>query len=85
MIDIILMNNLTKALPTTMRLVLVGDIDQLPSVGAGNVLRDIIDSGASPGSEIDTHLPSGTVEPYRYERTCHQPRTFSGHKQRTAN
>ena len=48
MIDIILMNNLTKALPTTMRLVLVGDIDQLPSVGAGNVLRDIIDSGVIP-------------------------------------
>ena len=48
MIDIILMNNLTKALPTTMRLVLVGDINQLPSVGAGNVLRDIIDSGVIP-------------------------------------
>lgn len=48
MIDIILMNNLTKALPTTMHLVLVGDIDQLPSVGAGNVLRDIIDSGVIP-------------------------------------
>lgn len=48
MIDIILMNNLTKALPTTMRLVLVGDIDQLPSVGTGNVLRDIIDSGVIP-------------------------------------
>ena len=48
MIDIILMNNLTKALPTTMRLVLMGDIDQLPSVGAGNVLRDIIDSGVIP-------------------------------------
>ena len=48
MIDIILMNYLTKALPTTMRLVLVGDIDQLPSVGAGNVLRDIIDSGVIP-------------------------------------
>lgn len=48
MIDIILMNNLTKALPTTMRLVLVGDIDQLPSVEAGNVLRDIIDSGVIP-------------------------------------
>ena len=45
---IILMTNLTKALPTTMRLVLVGDIDQLPSVGAGNVLRDIIDSGVIP-------------------------------------
>ena len=48
MIDIILMNSLLKALPGNMRLVLVGDIDQLPSVGAGNVLRDIIDSGRFP-------------------------------------
>lgn len=48
MIDIVLMNNLMKAVPCTMRLVLVGDIDQLPSVGAGNVLRDIIDSGRVP-------------------------------------
>ncbi|MGM9540694.1 SF1B family DNA helicase RecD2 [Anaerovibrio sp.] len=48
MIDIILMNSLLKALPRSMRLVLVGDIDQLPSVGAGNVLRDIIDSGRFP-------------------------------------
>jgi len=48
MIDIILMNSLLKAIPTHMRLILVGDIDQLPSVGAGNVLRDIIDSGKIP-------------------------------------
>jgi len=48
MIDIILMNSLLKAIPATMRLILVGDIDQLPSVGAGNVLRDIIDSSAFP-------------------------------------
>lgn len=48
MIDIILMNNLMKAVPVTMRLILVGDIDQLPSVGAGNVLRDIIDSQKIP-------------------------------------
>ena len=48
MIDILLMNNLMKAVPVTMRLVLVGDIDQLPSVGAGNVLRDIIDSQKIP-------------------------------------
>lgn len=48
MIDIVLMNNLMKAIPTSMRLVLVGDIDQLPSVGAGNVLRDIIDSEKIP-------------------------------------
>ncbi len=48
MIDIILMNSLLKAIPPSMRLILVGDIDQLPSVGAGNVLRDIIDSGSFP-------------------------------------
>lgn len=48
MIDIILMNNLMKAVPASMRLILVGDIDQLPSVGAGNVLRDIIESGKIP-------------------------------------
>ncbi len=48
MIDIVLMNNLMKAIPTSMRLILVGDIDQLPSVGAGNVLRDIIDSERIP-------------------------------------
>ena len=48
MIDIILMNSLLKAIPINMRLILVGDIDQLPSVGAGNVLRDIIDSERIP-------------------------------------
>ena len=48
MIDLLLMNNLMKAIPAGMRLVLVGDIDQLPSVGAGNVLRDIIDSNRIP-------------------------------------
>ena len=44
MIDIILFYSLLKAVPVTMRLVFVGDIDQLPSVGPGNVLRDMIDS-----------------------------------------
>ena len=48
MIDIILMYNLMKAIPEHMRLVMVGDIDQLPSVGAGNVLRDIIESEKIP-------------------------------------
>ncbi len=48
MIDIILMNSLLKAIPPNMRLILVGDIDQLPSVGAGNVLRDIIESDRFP-------------------------------------
>ena len=48
MVDVILMNALLRAVPDTMRLILVGDVDQLPSVGAGNVLRDIIDSGVFP-------------------------------------
>ena len=48
MIDIVLMNSLLKAIPQNMRLIMVGDVDQLPSVGAGNVLRDIIDSRSFP-------------------------------------
>lgn len=48
MIDTILMHHLLKAVPATAILILVGDVNQLPSVGAGNVLNDIIDSGAVP-------------------------------------
>ncbi len=44
MIDLMLMNGLVSAIKPGTRLILVGDADQLPSVGAGNVLRDIIDS-----------------------------------------
>lgn len=44
MIDILLMRGLLEAIPSGTRLIIVGDADQLPSVGAGNVLRDIIDS-----------------------------------------
>jgi exodeoxyribonuclease V alpha subunit len=45
MVDILLMNHLLKGVPGGARLILVGDINQLPSVGAGNVLKDIIESG----------------------------------------
>lgn len=45
MIDAVLMSNLLKAISPNTNLILVGDADQLPSVGPGNVLRDIIDSG----------------------------------------
>ncbi len=48
MIDIMLMYNLLKAMPEQMTLIMVGDTDQLPSVGAGNVLKDIISSGRIP-------------------------------------
>jgi exodeoxyribonuclease V alpha subunit len=45
MVDIVLMYNLLKAVPNKAMVILVGDMDQLPSVGPGNVLRDIINSG----------------------------------------
>ena len=44
MVDIYLMNALLKAIAVGTRLILVGDVNQLPSVGPGNVLKDIIDS-----------------------------------------
>lgn len=48
MIDVMLMYALLRAMPDSMTLILVGDVDQLPSVGAGNVLRDVIESAAFP-------------------------------------
>ncbi len=48
MIDTLLMHHLLKAIPVTATFIMVGDVNQLPSVGAGNVLRDIIDSGIAP-------------------------------------
>lgn len=48
MFDVLLMQSLTKAVPTAAALLIVGDIDQLPSVGPGQVLADIIGSGTVP-------------------------------------
>ena len=48
MVDIVLMYQFLKAVPKDATLILVGDVDQLPSVGAGSVLKDIIDSGCIP-------------------------------------
>ena len=48
MVDITLMYSLLRAIPVGTRLVLVGDVDQLPSVGPGNVLKDLIASEAFP-------------------------------------
>ncbi|MCX6545278.1 MAG: ATP-dependent RecD-like DNA helicase [Acidobacteria bacterium] len=53
MVDVPLMHALVRALPDRASLVLVGDIDQLPSVGPGNVLGDIIGSGAVPVVRLD--------------------------------
>ncbi|OHE57115.1 MAG: recombinase RecD [Thermodesulfovibrio sp. RBG_19FT_COMBO_42_12] len=48
MVDTILMYHFLKAVPKEATLILVGDVDQLPSVGAGNILKDIIDSNFIP-------------------------------------
>ena len=48
MIDTQLMNHLLKAIPSEARLILIGDVDQLPSVGPGNVLKDLIQSERIP-------------------------------------
>ncbi len=53
MVDLPLMFHLLKAVPDWMRLILVGDRDQLPSVGPGSLLRDIIDSGAVDVVRLD--------------------------------
>ena len=53
MIDTILMHHLLKAIPPKATFILVGDVNQLPSVGAGNVLKDIIGSGAVPVVELN--------------------------------
>ena len=52
MMDVLLMQSLLKAVAVGTRLILVGDVDQLPSVGPGNVLKDIIDSGALPTARL---------------------------------
>ncbi|MDD5476447.1 MAG: ATP-dependent RecD-like DNA helicase [Syntrophales bacterium] len=53
MIDIVLLHHLLKALPSGATLIMVGDMNQLPSVGPGMVLRDIIDSGTVPVVELN--------------------------------
>ena len=48
MVDVVLMHSALKAAPQRASLILVGDVDQLPSVGPGNVLRDLIDCERVP-------------------------------------
>src|ERR671932_1866296 len=52
MLDILLFYHLLKALPREAHLLLVGDADQLPSVGPGNVLRDLLRSEAIPSVRL---------------------------------
>ncbi|HEX2915839.1 MAG TPA: AAA family ATPase [Chloroflexia bacterium] len=59
MLDTLLMNNLLKAIASGTHLLLVGDADQLPSVGAGNVLADVIRSGVVPVVKLDQIFRQG--------------------------
>jgi exodeoxyribonuclease V alpha subunit len=54
MLDLVLANSLLKAIGPDSHLLLVGDVDQLPSVGAGDVLRDLIDSGVAAVMRLQT-------------------------------
>ncbi len=54
MLDVVLANNLLKAIGPDSHLLLVGDVDQLPSVGAGDVLGDLIDSGVTAVIRLQT-------------------------------
>jgi exodeoxyribonuclease V alpha subunit len=54
MLDLLLANKLVKAVPPGAHLLLVGDVDQLPSVGAGQVLRDLLDAGTVPSVRLTT-------------------------------
>ena len=63
MIDVRLMHALLKAVPDHASLILVGDVDQLPSVGPGQVLANIIDFGCSARCAADPNVPPGGREP----------------------
>ncbi len=59
MLDVVLANSLLRALPDPCHLLLVGDADQLPSVGPGNVFRDVIASGRFPVTRLTTIFRQG--------------------------
>jgi exodeoxyribonuclease V alpha subunit len=54
MLDLVLTNNLLKAIDPASHVLFVGDVDQLPSVGAGNVLNDLVQSGQVPVVRLQT-------------------------------
>ena len=63
MMDIVLMYNLLRALPIGCRLILVGDINHLPSVGPGSVLKDIIRSGTMPIVRLENVFRQAQLSP----------------------
>src|SRR5215469_938440 len=79
MVDVPLMHSLLRAVPNCSGLILVGDVDQLPSVGPGTVLHDLIESGVVFDRAPHRSLQAGGEQPDHYQRTSHPPRTDAGH------
>ena len=67
MIDLLLMQVLLEAMKGGARLIIVGDVDQLPPVGAGNVLRDIISSEAASCFKLVRERPDGLIGGHNVE------------------
>ena len=65
MVDVPLMRSVLRALPNRAALLLIGDVDQLPSVGPGQVLADIITSGAVPVVRLTACDSTTTTTPSR--------------------
>ena len=72
MVDVHLFVAILRALPHTCRLILVGDVNQLPSVGPGNVLGDLLDSHRIPLRRAHAHFPPGRGKLHRGQRPPHQ-------------
>ena len=80
MLDLLLANKLVKAVPPGAHLLFVGDVDQLPSVGAGEVLRDLLAAGGPvPGGAADPDLPAGPAVRGGHQRAPDQLRGAAGH------
>ena len=71
MVDVPLMRALLRALPDQAALLLVGDVDQLPSAGPGQVLADIIGGRRGARDPLDGSVPSGGAEPDHHRRPPH--------------
>ena len=73
MVDVMLMRVLLAAVPDEAALLIVGDVDQLPSMGPGQVLADIIASGAVPVVRLTEVFRQAAQKPDRHHRPRHQP------------
>ena len=79
MLDVLLANKLVKAVPPGAHLLLVGDVDQLPSVGAGEVLRDLLAAERPAPGAADQGVPPSPAERGGDQRPPHQRRPAADH------